>query len=110
MQLKSVPWWLWFTPIAFLLVATAQMSLGYYAVTRIIVFGFSAFVTIMSWSGSPLERWGSVALVMVAVAFNPFMPLPFTREIWVVLDWVCMAVFVAHLTFVRLRSLKTSAD
>jgi hypothetical protein len=109
MQLKLMPWWVWFIPIGFLLVATAQMSLGYYTVTRIVVFGVAASVTIISWNEGWLGRLGSVALATVAVAFNPILPLPFTRETWVYLDYVCIAVFVAHLIFVRLRWLRTSA-
>jgi hypothetical protein len=101
MKIKSAPWWLWLIPIAFLLLATAQMSLNYYTATRFIVFCAAAFIAFVSWSDGLLGRLGSVALAMVAVTFNPFMPLPFTREVWVILDWVCIAVFTVHLIFVR---------
>jgi hypothetical protein len=103
MQLKSIPWWLGLIPIAFLLVATAQMSLGYYTVTRIVVFAAAAFLAFMSWNEGWIGRFGSGALAIVAVAFNPILPFPFTRETWVYLDYVCIAVFVAHIIFVRHR-------
>jgi hypothetical protein len=109
MKIKLAPWWLWLIPILFLLIATAQLALSYYTATRIVVFGIAVFVAIVSWNDGWLDRLGSVALAIVAVIFNPLMPLPFTRETWVVLDWIGIAVFAAHLILVRLRLLQTSA-
>lgn len=108
MNIKSAPWWIWLIPISFLLIATAQMALSYYTATRIVVFSIAAFVAIVSWDDGRFDQLGSVALAIVAVTFNPFIPLPFTREIWVVLDWIGIAAFAAHLLFVRLRLLQTN--
>ena len=109
MKIKSAPWLLWLIPIAFLVIATAPMSLNYYTATRFIVFATAAFIAFFSWSDGLQDRLGSVALAIVAITFNPFMPLPVTREVWMVLDWVCVAVFAAHLIFVRLRLFQKSA-
>ncbi len=68
MKIKSMPWWLWFIPIAFLLAATAQMSLGYYTVTRIVVFGVATFLAITSWNEGWRGRLGSIALALVGSA------------------------------------------
>src|ERR1700681_1971730 len=65
MKIKSAPWWLWLIPIAFLLLATAQMSLNYYTATRFIVFCAAAFIAFVSWSDGLMGRLGSVALAMV---------------------------------------------
>jgi hypothetical protein len=109
MKISSAPWPLWLVPIAFLLVATAQMSLGYYTATRIVVFAVAVFAALVSWNAGRFGRWGSLVLAPVAVAFNPFVPMPFTREVWVALDWVCIALFAAHLIVVRLKLLPTNA-
>jgi hypothetical protein len=106
MKINAAPWPLWLVPIAFLLLATAQMSLGYYTATRIVVFGVAAYLAFVSWNAGRFGRWGALALTLVAVGFNPFMPMPFSREVWVALDWVCIAVFASHLAFIRLRLLQ----
>ena len=48
-NLKSIPWWVWIIPTAFLLVAMARLPYGYYTFTRILVCGIAAWFAIVGW-------------------------------------------------------------
>lgn len=102
--MKSIPWWLWLIPIAALLIATARMPYGYYTFTRIVVCGFSAFVAWSSWEDErPVARAGAIALGLLAVLFNPLIPIHLKRDTWFVLDIGAALLVGAHLALVRLR-------
>ena len=110
MQFKSIPWWLWLIPIALLLIATAKMPYGYYTFTRIVVCGLAAVFAFVAWGGGPVSRIWSVIFALVAVLFNPIIPIYLKRTTWLGFDIGAAALFTAHLAFVQLLSVRKVAD
>lgn len=109
MQTKSIAWWLWLIPIAFLLIATARLPYGYYTLTRIIVCGCAACLAALSWTdGGGINKAWAVAFALVAVLFNPLIPVYLRRETWFCIDLGVAAVFATHLGLVRLIGTQTS--
>ena len=69
---------------ALLLVALLEMPYGYYTFLRIAVFLTAAFG---AYRGTHLDnpRW-SIGLGMIAILFNPFIPMEFSRDTWLGLN------------------------
>jgi hypothetical protein len=107
MQFKQIPWWLWIIPIALLFMATGRMPYGYYTFTRIVVCGFGAFFAFLAWEGGPVSRLWSGIFGLLAVLFNPVLPIYLSRGSWFYFDLLAAALFVAHLLFVRIGIFQT---
>lgn len=81
------------------------MPYGYYTLTRIVVCGFAAFFAFIAWEGG--SRVWTMMLGLIAVLFNPIIPIYLSRPTWFGLDVGVAVVFAAHLAFVRLGWLQT---
>jgi hypothetical protein len=106
MHFKSIPWWLWLIPVALLLLAAGRMPYGYYTFTRIVVCGFGAFIAVIGWDRSSLRVW-SVLFGLLAILFNPIVPIHLSRGTWPYLDIGAAIILAAHLVFVRLGWFET---
>ena len=95
---KSIPWWLWLIPVALLLAATARFPYGFYTFTRIVVCGSAAFIAVREWE---VSRVWSVPFGIIAILFNPIVPIYLNRGTWFFFDIGAAAIFAAHLVFVR---------
>jgi hypothetical protein len=100
-MMKSIPRVVWLVPAIILVIATARLPYGYYTFTRIVTCGVASLIAIVGFQENPMVRAWSVLLVLIAVLFNPFVPIHLTRPIWFYLDLGTAAVFIAHLIFVR---------
>ncbi len=107
MQFKSIPWWVWLVPIVMLFIATERMPYGYYTFTRIVVCGFAALLAYVAWEEETTESgiW-AVILALVAVLFNPIVPVYLKRATWAYFDVGTAILFFVHWAFVRLRWLR----
>jgi hypothetical protein len=103
LQFKSIPWWLWLIPIVLLSVATARMPYGYYTFTRIVVCGSAAFITYISWKESEnvISQLWAVVFGLIAVLFNPLVPIYLKRTTWFSIDIGIAIIFAVHLVIVR---------
>ena len=50
--------------------------------------------------GPAFKPW-AIALMLIAVLFNPILPIHLDRSTWFYLDLGAAGIFVAHLIFVR---------
>ncbi|ATN34730.1 hypothetical protein ACO34A_13065 [Rhizobium sp. ACO-34A] len=73
-----------------LLLALAPWPYEYYMLLRVLVFASGVYCGVSLLAHS---RGSAVALFLTAALFNPFLPMHLTREIWMVLNVVCAAVF-----------------
>ncbi len=65
---------------------------GFYVLARISV---TIAAAILAFQLSELKRQGlCIACISAAVVFNPFIPLPFGREIWMLLDFVVVVLLI----------------
>jgi len=86
---------------AFLLLATLDLPYGYYTFMRIVVCGISVYVAYQGYQwGQPWATW---VFGLVAVLFNPLIPIHLSREIWLPID-----LMVAGLCIVAAIALKST--
>lgn len=104
MNIKSIPRLVWLVPVVLLIVATSRLPYGYYTFMRIVTCGIAAVIAFAGFRDRPVVQAWSLLLALVAVLFNPFVPIHLDRQTWFYLDLGAAAVFVAHLIFVRWRS------
>jgi hypothetical protein len=109
MQLKSLPLWLWITPIALLVIAVGRLPYGYYTFTRIVVFGFAATLAYLGWQRSTIGSLSSAIFGLISVLFNPFVEIHLLRDLWQRIDCTVAAIFAAHLAFVLLWRVRAAA-
>ncbi len=81
-----------------LIAAVATLPYGYYVLLRWVVTATALYA---AWSSFRAKRelW-FYFLGLVAIVFNPLLPLHLTREIWQPLDVAAASLFVAR-AFVR---------
>jgi len=101
--MKSIPRLVWIVPVVLLVIATARLPYGYYTFTRIVTCGVAAWIAVLGFQESPTIKAWSIALVLIAVLFNPVFPIYLNRSTWFYLDLIAAGVFTAHLVFVRQR-------
>lgn len=77
---------------ALLLVALGELPYGYYTFMRWALTA-SAIWMIVAASRS-VSRWTAVPLTMLAILFNPIVPVYLQRDIWVLIDIFAAIVFV----------------
>lgn len=114
MQFKSISWWLWLIPIALLVIATVRLPYGYYTLMRIVVCEFAGYFAYVAWEEkvSASRSW-AIVFGLIAVLFNPIVPVYLKRAVWFDLDIGVAIIFAAHLVLVRMRwlqSKRTSAS
>lgn len=92
---------LWLAPAALLVVAILPWPYGYYTFLRICVCGASAFLAYRQWSRrGRLDGWAG-GLAIVAVLYNPLIPVHLTKGMWAVLNLAAAAALVGHLWWTR---------
>jgi hypothetical protein len=99
----------WLVPIALTLVALAPLPYGYYVFLRIVLCFAAAY---LAWSehqeAKSINAW-IVGLVILAILYNPFVPIHLTREIWSVINLATVFFLGAHMIKRYRRSAKRVA-
>ncbi|NWG25894.1 MAG: hypothetical protein HXY30_16015 [Pseudorhodoplanes sp.] len=90
-------------PIAVLVIATARLPYGYYTFARIVVCAAAALLAYCEFNAGGSRRLFAAVFVLIAVLFNPIVPVHLTRSIWFYLDLIAAAVFAAHLLEAKIR-------
>ena len=87
---------------AALLIGCFPCGYGYYRFLRIVVFIGSVLVIV----GNAKEgfAWRNLVLGLLAILFNPILPIHMDREVWMVVDavgaaWFAYCVFVFRKEF-----------
>jgi hypothetical protein len=102
MELREIPRVAWLVVAAALLIAMMHLPYGYYTFTRILTCGFSILIAVLSFreTGAAGKTW-AVVFIVIAIAFNPFIPLRLSRFTWPYLDLGAAIALGVHLFFVR---------
>lgn len=101
--MKSIPRLVWVVPAILLIIATSELlPYGYYTFTRIVTCGAAAIIASVGFRERPVSQsqW-SVALALIAILFNPFIPIRLSRQTWFYLDVGAASLFAGHLIRVR---------
>jgi hypothetical protein len=99
--MKSISRLVWIVPVILLVAALAQLPYGYYTFIRIVTFGSATLIAVVGWRERSSTQVWSILLSLIAVLFNPIVPIHLNRSAWFFLDLGTAGVFVAHLIFVR---------
>lgn len=84
---------LWFVvPVVFLLIALLPLPYGYYQFMRIVVCIAAAYIAFRAFSFNQ-RGWG-VAFGMIAILFNPIIPVHLSRGVWAPIDIAAAVLFV----------------
>ena len=98
MLTKTMKW----VSIAILLPAVFwQASAGYQLALQLLV---CAGAILVAWEGyrSAKQVW-AIGFVAIAVLFNPFQPLGFSRELFLWLNLISIATFLASLVVLKTK-------
>lgn len=89
-----------FIAIFLLLIALLPMPYGYYTLVRICICLYSAFLAYKSWE-EKIDIWMWIFIV-IAVLFNPIIPIYLNRELWAIIDIVIAIVFFISISQLKL--------
>lgn len=77
---------------AMLLLALAELPYGYYQLLRFVVCGVSVYVAFTAFSWQKI--WAVWLFGIIALLFNPLIPIHLSREIWQPIDAICAVLFI----------------
>jgi len=94
---SNIEYYAWLVPAVLLIVAIFPLPYGYYTFLRVVVCGTAIFVAWRSYNNSSsFIRSSSAFWALVAVLFNPFIPVHLTKSIWVVIDLAVALAYLGH--------------
>ena len=83
---------LWFVvPVVFLLMSLLPLPYGYYQFMRIVVCIAASYIAFRAFSCNQ-KGWG-IAFGMIAILFNPIMPVHLSRGVWAPIDIAAAVLF-----------------
>jgi hypothetical protein len=101
---SSIPKACWLIVAALLIVATQRLRYDYYTALRVTVFVASLFLAFASFqTATPSHGVWLLGFLIVAMIFNPLVPIHFRRSTWAYIDLATACLFLAHLVLVRWR-------
>lgn len=79
--------------IGLLLLAGLDWPYGYYTLLRLVVCAAACWIAFVSFKSEPAIRWVGWPFTLIALLFNPLVPVHLDREVWRIIDFVVAAVF-----------------
>jgi hypothetical protein len=73
--------------------ALASWPYGYYQILRFVVCGVGAYIAYMAYNWQKV--WAMWLFGVIAILFNPIVPIHLARDIWQPIDLMCALLFVA---------------
>jgi len=83
-----------------LFLALARLPYGYYTLLRFVVCGTTAYGAYFASTEEKKPAW-AWTFGIIAVLFNPFIPIHLSRDIWAVIDVAVALLLVVSLRFLR---------
>lgn len=96
---------LWIVPAALSLLALAPLPYGFYMLLRVTVCASCAYLSMAEFRAGG-TGWG-FGLGLIALIFNPLIPIHLGREVWSVLNVLTAGGLLIHF-FVRRQALSNS--
>ena len=85
-----------FIPAGMLVLAIARWPYGYYILLRVVVAASALLLAgLIYQQAKSFTLWLGLFLI-VAIVFNPFVPLHLTRGVWSILNVLAAAIFAGH--------------
>jgi hypothetical protein len=86
---------IWLVPAAMLCAALLPLPYGYYQLLRLVVTGSCGLLAYWEFRKNGLVIW-LMALILVAILFNPIVPVRLDRDQWAVIDIAVALLLLAH--------------
>jgi len=84
--------WYLFIPTILLIIAIGDLDYSYYQILRIIITIFAVVFALMF---KALENMRLMfIMIIIAILFNPILPIYLDKDIWVFLDLISSVVFL----------------
>jgi len=87
---------------AMALIAVADLPYGYYTLMRLVVCATAIYVIVIAARSG--QTWGIWLFGIVALLFNPLVPVHLTKGIWQPLDFLAAAALVVAGFAIRRRT------
>jgi hypothetical protein len=81
----------YFVPAILLVCALLPFPYGYYQLLRFIICGTASLIAVSAYRQS-LQQW-VIVFGLIALLFNPFLPIHLDRSIWAIIDVACAVVY-----------------
>ena len=79
------------TAMIFLILALLPWPYGYFQFLRLVVTGTAAWVAYIAHTDTkPKLR---TVFIVIALLFNPFIPIHLNRPLWIMIDLLCAGAF-----------------
>lgn len=85
--------------VVMLLIAVAPLPYGYYQVLRWLICGVAVFIAFEAYRWG--KRWATWLFGIIAVLFNPVLPVHLSKEVWQPIDVVCALLFGMSIIFLK---------
>jgi hypothetical protein len=82
-----------------LFAALGYWTYGYYQLLRFVVCGVGAYVAFMAYQWQRI--WAVWLFGIIAVLFNPVIPIRLPREVWQTIDVTCAFLFLSAASILR---------
>lgn len=91
--------------IVMLLLAIPDLPYGYYTLLRWVVTASAIFLVYVA---SRLEnKFWLFLMVIIALLFNPIVPIHLDKETWIIIDFVVAVLFLISIFKVKISESKT---
>lgn len=84
--------------VVMLVLAVFEMPYGFYTLLRLVVTAAAAIIAWRALSNQVRPLWAAM-MGLIALLFNPFIPVYLTREVWFFIDILVAVVFIAYVIF-----------
>ena len=95
-DLRTIRQLLSVSAVALFLAVLPVWPYGYYVLLRLLVCGASAYLAYIAGSSQTLTR-NRVLLLLIAVLFNPLVPVHLLRSIWAPID-LGVGLYLLHIS------------
>ncbi len=75
-----------------LLGALGRWPYGYYQLLRLVTCGAAIWIAVLAYQWQKI--WATWLFGIIAVLFNPLMPIHLSKELWQLIDAICAILFI----------------
>lgn len=99
-KISALPSALWIVTAAVLIVAALPLPYSYYTFCRIVTCVACSTLAFSTYEKPATAFWSSM-FWLLAVLFNPVIPIHLTKKLWMMLDLGAAALILGHFASVR---------
>jgi len=74
---------------------------GYYTLLRLIVCGTSGYIAYFAFEEE--KRFIGVLSILVAILFNPIIPIHLAKDAWIIIDFITAIFFAITIFALRIK-------